>query len=496
MKLSTLIFLSLLCFLFACTPKTTEQVKDTTTTQPTKPTAKKPLSTCLNWLDAPNIDEIREKHVLYRDKMKFIRTEQSKGAEANQDYIKKNYVEAFKLWEKAYTMAPAADGLRAVHFDDGILIYTYFFQNPDVKPDITKEVAIKKIMELYDKRAECYGEEGYIAGRKGFDYYYKYPDQATSMEKYNYFKQSMDIDGDSTQYFVLNPFTALISELMVDEKIPMQEAQKYQKMIMARLEKGLKECKNTKECEPWKIIEGYVPARFEQLEGIKNFYDCEYYKEKYYAQFEADPKNCEVIEEVLSRLRWGGCELNSPELTALTKAYNTDCRVVTEPGPLRQAADALQEGRFKEAIDAYEEFINKTDDQDKKAKYTLRVAKIYYVHLKNFSRARSKALEAAEMKSNWGEPYMLIGRLYASSGPLCGPGRGWDSQIVTWPAIDMWSKAKRIDSDVAAEANKFINRYSKFMPTIEDVFQRGLKEGDSFRVGCWINETTTIRVAR
>ena len=91
---------------------------------------------------------------------------------------------------------------------------------------------------------------------------------------------------------------------------------------------------------------------------------------------------------------------------------------------------------------------------------------------------------------------MLIGRLYASSGPLCGPGRGWDSQIVTWPAIDMWNKAKRVDANVAAEANKFINRYVKFMPTIEDVFQRGLKEGSSFRVGCWIDETTTIRVAK
>ena len=90
----------------------------------------------------------------------------------------------------------------------------------------------------------------------------------------------------------------------------------------------------------------------------------------------------------------------------------------------------------------------------------------------------------------------MIGRLYASSGPLCGPGRGWDSQIVVWPAIDMWNKAKRVDPSVAGEANKWIGRYSKFMPTMEDIFQRGLKVGDTYRVPCWIQENTKIRPAK
>jgi len=68
-----------------------------------------------------------------------------------------------------------------------------------------------------------------------------------------------------------------------------------------------------------------------------------------------------------------------------------------------------------------------------------------------------------------------------------------DSQIVVWPAIDMWSKAKSIDPAVAAEANKWISTYRKFMPTKEDVFIRNLKEGQTFRVGCWIQENTIIR---
>ena len=125
----------------------------------------------------------------------------------------------------------------------------------------------------------------------------------------------------------------------------------------------------------------------------------------------------------------------------------------------------------------------------------LNIAKIYEVHLRNFPKARRWAEQAAEIRGEWGEPYILIGRLYASSGPLCGPGRGWDSQIVTWPAIDAWQKAKRIDPSVREQANKLIGRYRQYMPNREDVFIRNLKAGESFFVPCWIQRSTVIRTA-
>ena len=88
---------------------------------------------------------------------------------------------------------------------------------------------------------------------------------------------------------------------------------------------------------------------------------------------------------------------------------------------------------------------------------------------------------------------MLIGKLYASSGPLCGPGTGFDSQVVTWPAIDMFKKAKQVDPSVATEANKLIDTYTQYMPSKEDIFSRTMKEGSTYKVGCWINRNTTVR---
>jgi len=497
-KLTITCFLIIILGIISCTPKTGETVTSKTpeqTTPDTSATTTIESGPCKSWNNSPKKSEIIEAHVLYKDQLKAVRREQKKGAAQSAEVIGKLYKDAYKLWEKAYTMAPAADGKRADHFEDGIRIQDYFFQTSTNAEE--KQAAIDKIMELYNGRDECYNEPGYADGRKAFDLFYKYPDYATDLEKYALFKKSIDASGEKADYFILNPFTALIVNLLSEEKIPVTEAQKYQAMIRASLDRGLKNCKTDKECEPWKIVEGYVPVRLEQLEGVENFYDCEYYKGKYFADYLADSTNCDVIDEVLSRLRWGKCDINASELARIRQAKATNCITAPPPaGPLRLAKEALEEARYKDAIGHYEDFVNSTTDDSKKARFTLRIAQIYYVHLKSFSRARQNALEAAKYNPNWGEPYMLIGRLYASSGPLCGPGRGWDSQVVTWPAIDMWTKAKQIDSEVAAEANKFINRYQQYMPSIEDIFQRGLKEGDSFKVPCWIQETTRIRAAR
>ncbi|MEL6867049.1 MAG: hypothetical protein AAFP19_21680, partial [Bacteroidota bacterium] len=298
----------LLCLLvWACTPKTGEKTTtpppSTTTTKPEPVVEEEPLSPCKSWAKAPNKDDIIESHVLYKDRLREIRDERRKGAAADEAKIQQLYTEAFGLWEEAYTMAPAADGKRADHFEDGIRLYDNQYRT--AKDEAAKKVAVDNIMRLHDERAECYGEEGYIIGRKGFDYYYKYPEFATDMEKYTMLKKSLDMDGKEANYFILNPLTGLVANLVVNKKISVAEAQQYQKGIMEALNHGLANCKTDKECEPWKIIESYAPARLEQLEGIKGFYDCDYYKEWYYASFEADPQNCEIIDEVLSRFRWG-----------------------------------------------------------------------------------------------------------------------------------------------------------------------------------------------
>ena len=467
-----IICLAIAGFVFACTPKTGEKTTETTETKPTPPPPiDEDLSDCPKFSDAPNPDQALEDFVLYRD---FLRAGDWDGA--------------FEKWKKVYAVAPAADGKRNSVLADGITFYEHYIYYE--KDEAKKKQYVDRIFEIYDEIANCYPKGGYVPARKAFDYFYKYKDRATNDEIYALFKKSIEMDGGMPQYFVVNPFTALLVDQYADNKIDLAEAKKYEQILRKTLAKGLAECKG-EDCETWKIIEEYMPVRLEYFESVRDFYDCDYYVDKYYPEFQQNPKDCDLLQTVYSRLRFGNCGETNAERVALENAYRENCQKQAEP----TCRDALVEGRYKDAIECYEGKANETDDKEKKALYLLTVAKIYHAHLKQFSNARKYAQKASSMRPNWGDPYMLIGRLYASSGPLCGPGRGWDSQIVTWPAIDMWNKAKSVDSSVAGEANKFINQYKQYMPSKEDIFQRNLKVGDSFTVPCWIQEATTIRAA-
>ena len=471
-----------LALLLACTPKATPEITTTeTASTPPVPRVEAPaesLSPCTKFTDVPGGDAAETNYVLYRDALK-----------------RDEWDNAFEKWQQVYEVAPAADGRRNTVYADGIRFYEYFISRTD---DEKKKMDYRDaIFALYDEIDKCYPEGGYVMGRKAFDMYYKYPDMATPKEQFDMFSHSMDMDGDNLQDFVVNPMADLLVRLYADDQVDLATAKKYERQIQGAVERGLADCEGTG-CERWKIIANYAPQRLEYFESVKGFYDCDYYVTKYYPEFRENPGDCDVISTLGSRLAFAGCDRNRAEFQAISAAYSANqCG-----GPATVSSGAgrcytlLRDADYREAIGCFEQSSTEATDPERRAKYNLTIAKIYYAHLKNFSQARKYARLASEARPNWGEPYLLIGRLYASSGPLCGPGTGFESQKVVWPAIDMWQKAKSVDPEAAAEANKWIGKYAQYMPSNEDIFQRGLKEGASFNVGCWIGESTRVRAAQ
>ncbi len=475
MKFVRLFIYSLFLISLSCTPKVPVVVKEEVKTPPKKKVIDEGLSKCKKFSDSDNEEGAKTAHVLYRDFLK-----------------QKNWDEAFRLWQKAYSLAPAADGKRDYHYLDGIKFYEHFLETE--KDEAKRKDYIQKIFDLYEEAKDCYPKKASLYdGLKAFKLYYKYTDQKDKMEIYNLFKSVVDRDGEQTADFIINPFTALLLDLYFEKKISIDEARKYAKLITKIIKYGVSHAKTSNAKKRWELVNNYAPARLEGMEGVKGFYDCEYYKNKYAALYEADPTNCDVVSDVYSKLRWGQCPSTDDLLVKLSAQMKT-CFPVVKTSPVATCISKLREGDFQGSIDCYLQKAESADN-DKKAQYYLLVAKIYYGKLKNFSKARKYARKAANVKPGWGEPYILIGKLYASSGPKCGSGTGFKSQRVVWVAIDEWQKAKK-DPETRAEAQRQINKYSQYMPTKEDIFLRGLKVGDSYTVPCWINQKTVIRVAK
>lgn len=463
----------------ACSTKTSVDITapPQVPTPPTPPIERSTPCTTFADLTSSERDQAETAYVLYKD---FLKAD--------------DLTQAYRQWQRAYQLAPGSNGRVKYQYEDGVIIYEKLYNKS--QDNALKERYIDTIMMIYDKRVECFGDQAYIDGRKAFDYYYKYTDEVSQDEIFNLFKSAAGSKGIDMDYFIVNPFTKMLHDRIIEDKISHSEALPHAKTIIKAIEKGKANCKGSL-CDAWKTIDDYASARLVALEGVDGFYDCEYYTDRYYTAYEADPDNCEVIELAYRRMLRGGCLADDPNLISVKTSKDEKCYTPPPPpGNLRQGFDCYSSGDYRCAVEKFLAYVDATDDTEKKAKYLLTVAKIYYGDIRDFPSSRKYARQAAALKPNWGDPYLLIGKLYASSGPLCGPGTGWDSQVVTWPAIDMFTKAKKVDPSVAAEANKWIREYQQYMPSKGDIFQRtNLTMGGPFKVGCWINETTTIRAA-
>jgi len=240
-------FLSFLVILLAaCTPKVAKVVDEV----PQEPVITY-TGTCPSFADITPTqkDQAETAYVLYKD---FLRA--------------KEYDQSYDYWKTAMELAPRSNGRIKYQFEDGLKIFKHYH---DVETDLTKkEEWAKKAMALYDKRVECFGEEYYVAGRKAFDMFYNYRDYYEDSYIYELFKQAIDGQGDSTGYFVVNPFTRLLVENIFKEKVTLEEGKKYANQVLDMIDFGNENCKKNKNCEAWKIINEYSPARLEALEGM------------------------------------------------------------------------------------------------------------------------------------------------------------------------------------------------------------------------------------
>ena len=222
-----------------------EEVTQTEVTEPLTP------CTTFDSLGGADRETAMTAYVLYRDNLKANR-----------------YEEALPIWKQAYYMAPGSNGKVKSQFDDGVTLYRHLFDQTN-QADLKKRY-VDTIMMIYDKRSYCFGEEGYVAGRKAFDAYYYFNQYVDTTSVFNWFIRNLDEKGVDADYFVVNPFSKMLYDKVVNGSVNREKGLQYAKLIIKIVEKGTKDCKG-KECETWRIIADYAPAQLELLEGVEDF---------------------------------------------------------------------------------------------------------------------------------------------------------------------------------------------------------------------------------
>ena len=118
----------------------------------------------------------------------------------------------------------------------------------------------------------------------------------------------------------------------------------------------------------------------------------------------------------------------------------------------------------------------------------------YYSNLGNPKKSIEYCQKALEVNPNYGNAYLLIGKMYAATSKSVFPNDGVLARAAYNAAIDKFEKAKQVDPSVAEEANTLISSYRAHLPSTEEIFMHpDLEKGKPFTVGGWIGERTTIR---
>jgi tetratricopeptide (TPR) repeat protein len=146
---------------------------------------------------------------------------------------------------------------------------------------------------------------------------------------------------------------------------------------------------------------------------------------------------------------------------------------------------------IERAKEYYQQAMEQETDKEQLSKYYYEYAVLVFCKENDLQEARKYARQALEINPNYCEALMLIGDIYIAASRNFGEN-DFEKSSVFWVAVDYYERA-RSQADCAVDASKKANDYRKYFPSKEEAFFLGLQEGQTYKVGGWINETTKIR---
>lgn len=395
-------------------------------------------------------------------------------------YKQNNYEDAVNPWTIVYNECPRATKNIYLHGEN---MLTDAIENTD--DQAKKEKLVDSLMQLYDKRIEYFDQRGFVLSKKGLDFI-KYSENTIDNFKkgYDFLEESIKLRGNESSLSVLVVFLNTTSTLFKNDEVStetiLENYSETHGIAENQLENHSGSSRYQKAMETLdKIFEGSGAATCDNLITL--------YKPK----FEKNNDDQDFMVKLIDILEDSKCT---------DRDFYMDVKIrlnEVEPKPERahELAQLYYENdNIEKAIQYFKQAIDLQDDNEKKAEYYMQLASLTFEDMDDMPNAREYALKAAEADPNNGKPYIFIGRMYTKSVDQCGED-DFEKKAVLWAAVDKFQKAKKVDPDLEEEANDYIKSYKPRFPDKKTIFFENYQIGDSYEVGCWINETTTVRAS-
>ena len=391
-------------------------------------------------------------------------------------------------WRNVYNNCPS---LRQNTYLDGVTIMTYAFIRPEKNAEI-KDKYVDTLIMIYDKRAEYFpngkngSQVGNIMGRKGIDIFTWAPHRYE--EAYNALKQAIELDGNNSNYAFINTYFTTVITMVKNGKLEESAILDEYDRLSGIVDYNIKV--NT-EMANEKVLNNFNETKANLDLAVQPYANCEDLVRIYQPKFDANPNDVELLTKIAQVLEKRKCDDSELYLAVAVNLHKVN------PSPESAyliGKKYLAEKDYNQAPKYLLE-STKSENTDWAHQSYIYLAQIMNMN-KNYEQGRTYARRAYELDKSNGEPFIIIGQLYAASAKDCGTGDFY-SKTAFWAAVDQFEKAKSIDPSLKDKANELINAYVHYFPTIESIFFNGFEEGQDFTIeGCWINETTKVRAAK
>ena len=419
-------------------------------------------------------------------------------------YKQKNYEDAYKPWAYLFNNAPKRTKNIYLH---GPKIIKGLIDSSSEEARVSE--LVDTLIKIYDQRNIYYpGKEAYVTGMKGADIY-KYKKSTTEglLESHKVLQKSFEMAGNSSTARVLNYY------FMATTKLVQAKALKVEDLIALFSDLSgvisYKEAKLSQDIYLAEEVEELTTKEERQLKknkkelktlgDVKNNLEktlaphatCEKLVELYTEKFDENKENVSWMKRAAKLLNKKECTDSDIFFFISEALYKIN---PSSSAAANMGIRSLKRKDYEKAEEFYTYALNNEQDDINKAKYAYRLAQTYAAMNKN-STARTYALKAATFRTGWGDPYILIGDLYAKTSRQCGELKTeFLKRVGYWAAIDKYEQAKSLDSQLTVKANEKIKKYTEQMPSKTDVFTEGLIDESTYEINCWYSETVNIRV--
>ncbi|MDR1459191.1 MAG: tetratricopeptide repeat protein, partial [Bacteroidales bacterium] len=377
---------------------------------------------------------------------------------------------------------------------------------------------IQELFDLFELRIKCYPpDEGYVLGRIGVylmkyrQYEYKkaleYMEKSIELEERESSPQVLDIYFQTaemymsreklTQEVMIDAYDKVTDVLdgMVDEgEVKMEKVMRSIYTLRENLDSGVitqEEYTATYE----NIVKDSAKAANEltQLRNVSNNMDirfskyasCDVLIQIYTKKFETN-KDIRTLRQIVKFFTKENCTDNDLFIAAVEEMYKLtpNANIAFYMGSIKYKKES-----YNEALTYLNQALEMFEKESDKIKTYLLIAECYR-QLNQYSVARETVYKILKLNPNDGRVYIFIGDLYMATASSCNTDV---AGAAYWAAADKFAKAKAIDPDRAEEAQKRLNTATTRFPQRSSYFNYGLDKGTSYKIDCWIGETTIIR---